>query len=702
MKKLLLALLLALCTVLALGFAACDSGTTSDGTTSDNGGTTGNEGSGGTTETTSYNVTVTCGTGGSYTLSHQNPIAENTEVTLTVTPESGYVVSSVKVNGSTVSLTENKYTFPVTGDTAISLTFKTAKYSVTVDCGTNGTYSISHIGTVNAGTEITLTVTPYSGYLVDTVTVNGTAKELTDNVLTFTLSDDAAIVITFKAEAYNVNVTCGEHGSYTLSHQNPVAPNTKVTLTVTPETDYTVDKVLVDGVEKSLTEGACTFTVTKDTAVTITFKLLPGIFPEEYLGVWDPNVGAGTAGSTLEIHGGSVIFNDVARTVTVSGKNYSFKVVDDEGTTFNYSFTFQEIFGGKDLLVMTYRDPKATETTTLYYLKDGVDYFTYEAVKDSRWEEAVGFWSGSIPLEINRSYIMVEGSRAIVMEESETYPNTPKTLLVSNTVYTVSFTIDTAMTNRIMSITLESSEGRITCTRVADPTPVLVPQHKGTYTSEDKTLTIVVDEDGKFYFGGTLCELRSGDASGSMETYTFTCNDVGYAVDFLKKNSKTTNYVWLRQSAIVQDEGVFLYGENYPFKMSYTVSLNADEHGSATLTASAEPNDAGYYASGTTLTFTVKADPGYVINFCYFNSRSGTGEDHTYEAQGKSEFVLEYTLSNNFYDWYGSTSIRFYVTFKESPAATPAEGAKELPASAQGEQLPADVKQTADKRTLCG
>lgn len=653
--------------------AACDSDNDSGTTPTENGGSSGGEssdgGSGGPSDETpvTYTVTVNCGDGGSYTLSHQNPIAENTEVTLTVTPDVGYVVSSAKVNGSTVSLVENKYTFTLTENTTVTLSFKTAKYTVSVECGTNGTYSISNIGSVKAGTEITLTVTPYSGYMLDSVTINGTAMELTGNVLTFTLTEDAAIVISFKVEAYDVNVTCDEHGSYTLSHENPVAPNTTVTLTVTPNDDYGVDKVLADGVETPLTEGKCTFTVTKETNVTITFKLLPGIFDEACVGLWTPNVGAGTMGSSINVHVGNVIFNDVARDVTVDEGTYSFSVVDAEGTTFNYSFTFQEIYGGKNLLVMSYRDPNASEATTIYYLKDGVDYFTYEAVEGSLWQKAVGSWYSvtegvNIPLEITASGLMLGTGRGIVLAEETAH--TPSQILVESTVYTISVH---EIGGDVSLITVKEGDETISFNRAAVVLPTLIPQHKGTYTSEDEKLTIVIDDDGNLYFNGTLCEVRRGDAAGTMETYNFTCDGIIYDFDCLKRRSNTTNYLWLRQENIVQDEGVYLYGEDYPFNMSYTVTVNCGEHGKAVLTATTEPNDAGYYASGTVLTFTITADPGYMIQYCYFNARNI--EDHTNEAKNKTEFVLTLTLSDQFYDWYGTASVRFYVTFVADPTA---------------------------------
>lgn len=652
MKKLLIVWLISLCTILTFGLAACGETEIS------------------TPET--YRVTVSCGDGGTYSLSPQQDTYEkNTSVTLTVTPDSGYAVSSVRLNGTSVSLSDGKYTFSVTSDTRISISFETAKYSVSVDCKENGTYSISHIGSVNANTEITLTVTPYSGYMVDSVLLNGTAADLSDNVLTFVLSEDTEIVISFKIEAYNVTVSCGEHGSYSLSHENPVAPNTKVTLTVTPDEDYGADKVLVNGEEISLTDGKCTFTVTKETTVEITFKELPGIFTEEYLGLWNPNVGADTTGNAITVRGGNIVFGETACMVTMSGDKYSFSIVDEEGDTFNYSFAFEKIFGGKILLVLSYRDPSAKEATTVYYLKDGVDYFTYEAVEGSLWHRAIGSWisvSGDerIPLEIAETGFSLGTSKGIVLEESETNANTPSKVLVESTTYTVNVR---EIGGAVSLISFVQGSETISFNPAAAVEPVLVPKHKGTYTTEDKSETIIVDEEGKFYYNGTLCELRSGDISGQMETYVFTKDGVKYDVDFLKKNSKTTNYLWLRKDN-VYDEGVYFYGEDYPFNMSYTVELSIGENGTATFTASAEPNDAGYYASGTVLKFTVKANPGYVIEFCYLNSRLGTGEDHTYDAQGLTEYELEFTLNNNFYDWYGTTQIKFYVTFKAAPATT--------------------------------
>ena len=71
-----------------------------------------------------YNISVSCGDGGAYTLSHESPVPENTQVTLTVTPDDGYTVGDVLIDNSKVSLIGNKYIFTVTKDVSISISFE--------------------------------------------------------------------------------------------------------------------------------------------------------------------------------------------------------------------------------------------------------------------------------------------------------------------------------------------------------------------------------------------------------------------------------------------------------------------------------------------------------------------------------------------------------------------------------------------------
>lgn len=132
-----------------------------------------------------------------------------------------------------------------TGEKVQSKTVKiqpTPKYTITVDSGiTNGTVAPSHT-TAAAGTEITLTVTPATSYVLDTLTVtdkNGNAVTVTDGKFTMPASN-VTVSAMFKAQpAYTVTVTTNDD-SYGGATATPTSgkTGTKVTLTATPNSGY--------------------------------------------------------------------------------------------------------------------------------------------------------------------------------------------------------------------------------------------------------------------------------------------------------------------------------------------------------------------------------------------------------------------------------------------------------------------------------
>ncbi len=70
---------------------------------------------------------------------------------------------------------------------------------------------------------------------------------------------------------YVIDVSCGEHGSYALSEEGPFRENTTVTLTVTPDENYIVDSVTVNGKEISLLGNKYIINVTEDKTIVIAF-----------------------------------------------------------------------------------------------------------------------------------------------------------------------------------------------------------------------------------------------------------------------------------------------------------------------------------------------------------------------------------------------------------------------------------------------
>ena len=212
-----------------------------------------------------YTVTVKCGEHGTVTPGTAD-YESGTEVTLTVTPDSGYRVKSVTLDGKAVTLTNGKYTFKVTANCTFEAEFEAIpadRYTVTVKCGEHGAVTP---GTADyeSGTEVTLTVTPDSGYRVKSVTLDGKAVTLTNGKYTFKVTANCTFEAEFEAipaDRYTVTVKCGEHGAVTPGTAD-YESGTEVTLTVTPDSGYRVKSVTLDGKAVTLTNGKYTFKVT--------------------------------------------------------------------------------------------------------------------------------------------------------------------------------------------------------------------------------------------------------------------------------------------------------------------------------------------------------------------------------------------------------------------------------------------------------
>ncbi|MBP1580765.1 MAG: hypothetical protein J6B57_11825, partial [Oscillospiraceae bacterium] len=130
---------------------------------------------------------VNCGEHGTVT-SADDTYANGDTVTLTVTADPGYYVKSTELNGTAVSLnSDNEYVFTIESDSTFTAEFAEIppdSYVVTVNCGEHGAVTP---GTADyeSGTEVTLTVTPDSGYRVKSVTLDGKAVTLTNGKYTF-------------------------------------------------------------------------------------------------------------------------------------------------------------------------------------------------------------------------------------------------------------------------------------------------------------------------------------------------------------------------------------------------------------------------------------------------------------------------------------------------------------------------------------
>ncbi len=182
---------------------------------------------------------------------------EGATVTVTVTPDDGYVLKKLTVTNkktdktvSTTKKSDNVYSFemPAAG-VKIKATFEKT-YSVTVGTIENGTVTANPTSATK-GTSVTLTATANDGYELSTIeakTKSGTAVTLSGdgNTRTFTMpAENVTVSATFTATAeptYTVTVGTIENGTVTANPTSAVK-GTSVTLTAVPNDGYELSTI---------------------------------------------------------------------------------------------------------------------------------------------------------------------------------------------------------------------------------------------------------------------------------------------------------------------------------------------------------------------------------------------------------------------------------------------------------------------------
>ena len=177
--------------------------------TAGNGGNGGNSGAAATAYTANddsgkYILTYTASVGeslhGSVELTPTRAFAGDT-ITATITPNEGYEVDTITVNGTEVTkIAENQYAFPLPAmESVVNVTYKKTPYNVDLFNGGNaigGNYSVN-MASATIGDTVTITAAPNLGYLVERVAVNGVAA---------TNNGDGTYSFTMPAQGVSISV----------------------------------------------------------------------------------------------------------------------------------------------------------------------------------------------------------------------------------------------------------------------------------------------------------------------------------------------------------------------------------------------------------------------------------------------------------------------------------------------------------------
>jgi len=198
--------------------------------------------------TQSYTITSSAGIGGTISPSGSTSVNYGANQTYTITPNSGYAISSVTVDGTSVGAVSS-YTFSnVTAAHSIAATFTANTYTLTTSkTGTGtGTISVSPTGSsFSAGTVVTLTATAGTG---STFAGWSGACSGTATTCSVTMNSNTSVSAAFTLKTYTITASAGIGGTISPSGSTSVNYGASQTYTITPRFWYRIKKVTVDGV----------------------------------------------------------------------------------------------------------------------------------------------------------------------------------------------------------------------------------------------------------------------------------------------------------------------------------------------------------------------------------------------------------------------------------------------------------------------
>lgn len=161
-----------------------------------------------------FRITVSAGSGGTASVNKQYA-AEGETVTISISPYSNYVISSVSVPGVIVSGSGYTRTFVMPSKAvtvSVSFSYVEPSYSISISAGTGGTASLSTYS-ATAGTRVYIYVSPSTGYEVASVSASGVSVSGSGTTYYFTMpSRSVSVNVSFQLYATHTGTVKEVHG----------------------------------------------------------------------------------------------------------------------------------------------------------------------------------------------------------------------------------------------------------------------------------------------------------------------------------------------------------------------------------------------------------------------------------------------------------------------------------------------------------
>ncbi|MGZ3871490.1 MAG: InlB B-repeat-containing protein [Mucilaginibacter sp.] len=233
--------------------------------------------------------------------------AQGSSVTVTATPNAGYVFTNW-TNAGVIASTSSSYQFTMAGNRTLVANFAkvvAGKFAVVLSSLPTAGGVTGGAGSFNAGSTVTTTATPATGYAFVNWTEGGVAVSVSSSYQ-FVLSKNRTLVANFKiipASQFAVVLSSNPPQGGTTVGSGAYAANTSVTVTATKNAGYNFINWTENGAVVS-TSAAYTFPLTANRTLVADFTPITytlNVTAVNGTVVKNPNLAAYNSGATVQL-----------------------------------------------------------------------------------------------------------------------------------------------------------------------------------------------------------------------------------------------------------------------------------------------------------------------------------------------------------------------------------------------------------------
>ena len=265
----------------------------------------------------SFGITAAAASNGIITPLGATRLAPGSGQTYTITPDPGYRVAPLVVDGQQLP-GATTYTFAGVGaDHYINAYFEPSDLTITAAAAANGTISPAGATGVTSGQSQTFTITPNPGFAVSALVVDGQQLPAATSHTFTNVTTDHYINAYFVASDIVITAAAGPYGNISPAGATVVTQGGDQAYTITPNAGYQIAKIVVDG---ELLLGAPIYTFTN-------------VVANHYINAYFEPIAGATSFSVTAAAGAGGSISPAGVTAVPTGSDLTYTITPDPGKT---------------------------------------------------------------------------------------------------------------------------------------------------------------------------------------------------------------------------------------------------------------------------------------------------------------------------------------------------------------------------------